>query len=40
MDALQVYWCTDINNHWAQLLYFKFGCNAGIFVYRRLPGSY
>lgn len=40
MDAPHVYWCTDMNNHRAQLLYSKIGWNAGKAVYRRLPGSY
>ncbi len=34
-DICDVYWCTDMTNHRAQLLYTKVGYNAGKFVYKR-----
>lgn len=40
MGAPNVYWCTDMTNHRAQLLYTKVGWYSGKVVYKRPPGSY
>lgn len=40
MGAPHVYWCTDMTNHRAQLLYCKVGSNLGQVIYRRPQDSY
>ncbi|KAG0671493.1 D-amino-acid N-acetyltransferase [Pichia californica] len=40
MGTPEVYWCTDLTNHRAQMLYTKVGWNSGKIIYKRPPGTY